>query len=259
MVAFAAYLIISQLADIGFGTIAHRASRDATSPGSCVALILAQSTFIASGISLRGAVPSALPLLPCVVLQSAIKFINLTVPSSAGRIGINIRFLQRMGAPTPQAVAAGAVDDISETLVQVALVLITLPFVHVALNTEGLKVPSGPLVATVLVGLALVVVAVAAIPALRAKIFPPIRSAMSSLWAVISDRRKRLELFGGNIAAETIYSVSLGATCLAYGVASLARRADPRQHRSLRVLGPDPGSRWSRRRRGQHDGRSSRR
>ncbi len=216
-VAFAAYLIISQLADIGFGTIAHQL-REMHIAWFVLALILAQASFIASGISLRGAVPSPLPLLPCVVLQSAIKFINLTVPSSAGRIGINVRFLQRMGAPTPQAVAAGAVDDISETLVQVALVLITLPFVHVALHTDNLKMPSGPLVGGVLVGLALIVVAVAAIPALRAKIFPPLRSAMSSLWAVISDRRKRLELFGGNIAAETIYSVSLGATCLAYGV-----------------------------------------
>ena len=41
---------------------------------------------------------------------------------------------------------------------------------------------------------------------------------MSSLRAVVTDRRKRLELFGGNVAAETIYSLSLGATCLAYGV-----------------------------------------
>ena len=71
-----------------------------------------------------------LPLLPCVVLQSAIKFINLTVPSSAGRIAINLRFLQRMGAPTPEAVAAGAVDDVSETVVQVALLLLALPFVE---------------------------------------------------------------------------------------------------------------------------------
>ena len=45
-----------------------------------------------------------LALLPCVVLQSAIKFINLTVPSSAGRIAMNLRFLQRMGVPTPEAV-----------------------------------------------------------------------------------------------------------------------------------------------------------
>ena len=89
---------------------------------------------------------------------------------------------------------------------------------------------------------------------LRAKIFLPIRSAMSSLWAVISDRAQAAGLFGGNIAAETIYSVSLGATCLRLRRAPLARGADPRQHRGLRVLGPDPGSRWSWRRRGQHDG-----
>jgi uncharacterized membrane protein YbhN (UPF0104 family)/tRNA A-37 threonylcarbamoyl transferase component Bud32 len=216
-IAFAAYLIISELADIGFGTIAHEL-REMHIAWFVLALLLAQASFVASGISLRGAVPSPLPLLPCVVLQSAIKFINLTVPSSAGRIGINIRFLQRTGAPTPQAIAAGAVDDISETLVQIALVLITLPFVHVALKTGDLKAPSGRLVTTVLIVLALVVAAVAAVPPLRKKILPPIRNAMSSLWAVVSDRHKRLQLFGGNLAAETIYALSLGATCLAYGV-----------------------------------------
>ena len=216
-IAFATYLIISELADIGFGTIAHQL-REMDIAWFVLALILAQTSFIASGISLRGAVPSPLPLLPCVVLQSAIKFINATVPSSAGRIGINIRFLQRTGAPTPQAVAAGAVDDISEKLVQIGLVLVTLPFVHVTLETGGLKAPSGRMVVAVLVVLALVVAAVAAVPALRAKIFPQLRNAMSSLWAVVSDRRKRLELFGGNVAADTIYSLALGATCLAYGV-----------------------------------------
>jgi glycosyltransferase 2 family protein len=215
--AFAAYLIISQLADIGFRTIAHEL-RQMDVAWFLLALILAQATFVASGISFRGAVPSPLALLPCVVLQSAIKFINLTVPSSAGRIGINIRFLQQMGAPTPQAVAAGAVDDISETLVQIALVLITLPFVHITLQTGDLNGPSSRLVTTVLILLALVVVAVAAVPALRAKMLPPIKNAASSLWAVISDRRKRLELFGGNVASETIYALALGATCLAYGV-----------------------------------------
>jgi glycosyltransferase 2 family protein len=213
---FAAYLIISQLADIGFGTIADELRRMDVA-WFLLALILAQVTFIASGISFRGAVPSPLALLPCVVLQSAIKFINLTVPSSAGRIGTNIRFLQRMGAPTSQAVAAGAVDDISETLVQIGLVLITLPFVDIALKTD-LEAPSGRLVTAVLILLGLAVTVVAAVPAFRAKIVPPIRNTAASLWMVISDRRKRLELFGGNIASETIYALALGATCLAYGV-----------------------------------------
>jgi glycosyltransferase 2 family protein len=219
MIAVAAYLIITQLAQIGFGTIAHEL-RQADVAWVLVGLILAQLTFVAGGISLRGAIATPLPLLPCVLLQSAIKFINLTVPSSAGRIGVNIRFLQRMGAQTSEAVAAGAVDEVSETLIEVALVLVTLPFVDVAIDTGDLKVsvPSGRLITTVVVLLALVVVALLAVPKLRAKVLPPIRNAFSSLRAAARDRKKRLQLFGGNLASECLYALTLGAACLAYGV-----------------------------------------
>ena len=96
---FAAYLLISQLASIGFDTIVDEL-REAELAWVLLALILAQASFIGSGISVRGAVPTPLALLPCVVLQSAIKFINLTMPSSAGRIGMNLRFLQRQGVPS---------------------------------------------------------------------------------------------------------------------------------------------------------------
>ena len=134
-VIFAAYLLISQLAEIGFDTIADELGRP-TSPWVAVALLLAQSTFIPSGISARGGVATALPLLPCVVLQSALKFINLTVPSSAGRIATNLRCLQRMGAPRAEAIAGGAIDDASNTIVQVALLLVTLPLVGVNIDTS---------------------------------------------------------------------------------------------------------------------------
>src|SRR5262249_1832996 len=94
-VIFAAYLLIGPLADIGFGTIAHEL-RGAELVWVVIALILAQTTFVPSGISVRGGVATPLPLLPCVLLQSALKFINLTVPSSAGRVATNLRCLQRM-------------------------------------------------------------------------------------------------------------------------------------------------------------------
>jgi len=219
MIAIAVYLLITQLAEIGFGTIADEL-RDADVAWIVLGLILAQCTFVAQGISLRGTVLTPLPLLPCIVLQSAIKFINLTVPSSAGRIAINIRFLQKMGAPTPQAVAAGAIDDVSETLVQIAIVLLTLPFVEIAINTSDLKLgaPSGRTIISVLVVLALVVATLFAIPRLRAKLLPPIRSALTSLWLVARNPRKRLELFGGNVLSELFYALTLGAACLAYGV-----------------------------------------
>jgi glycosyltransferase 2 family protein len=216
---FAAYLLISKLASIGFGTIAHELGK-ADLAWVVVALILAQTTFVASGVSVRGAVATPLPLLPCVVLQSAMKFINLTVPSSAGRIGMNLRFLQRMGTPLPEAVAAGAVDDASETIVQVALFLIVIPLVHVSVDT-GQFHGAGPdtrLVLAIVAALLISVVVLLAAPKLRAKVVPPLKQALAGLWSVARDRHKRLELFGGTVGSELLYAISLGATCLAYGV-----------------------------------------
>jgi hypothetical protein len=66
-------------------------------------------------------------LLPCVVVQTAIKFINLAAPSSAGRIGMNLRFLQKNGVQLGEALAGGAVDDASNNIVQTVLFLIALP------------------------------------------------------------------------------------------------------------------------------------
>jgi glycosyltransferase 2 family protein len=214
-----AYLLITQLAQIGFGTIADEL-RGADVAWIIVALLLAQATFIPSGISVRGGVPTPLPLLPCVVLQSAIKFINLTVPSSAGRIGMNLRCLQRMGAPRSEAIVGGAVDDISNNIVQVALLLLALAFVHVNVQTSAFKSAGPDRRLLIGIGIALVasVVVLLAAPKLRAKVMPGLRSAFSGLWSVARDRRKRLELFGGTLASELLYALALGATCLAYGL-----------------------------------------
>jgi glycosyltransferase 2 family protein len=216
---FGAYLLISKLAEVGFDTI-YRDLKQADLAWVVVGLILAQSSFIGTGISVRGASTTPLPLLPCILLQSAIKFINLTVPSSAGRIGIDLRFLQRMGASDPEAVAAGALDDASETIVQAALLLICLALVGDALDTSKfhLGTPDGRLVAAILVALVAGVAIVLAVPRFRAKVVPAVRTALSGLRTVARDRHKRLELFGGNVVSELLYSISLGATCLAYGV-----------------------------------------
>jgi uncharacterized membrane protein YbhN (UPF0104 family) len=215
---FGAYLLISKLAAIGFGTIAHEVGK-AHAAWVVVALIVAQCAFVAGGVSIRGAVMTPLALLPCVVLQSAIKFVNLTVPSSAGRIGMNVRFLQRMGAPLPEAVAAGAIDHASERLVQAAVFLLVLPFVHGSLDTSQFHAagPSRRLVVALAIAVVAGIVVAAAVPKVRARIVPPLHEAMSGLGSVVRNRHKRLELFGGNLGSELIYALALGATCLAYG------------------------------------------
>ena len=214
----AAYVLISKLADIGFDTIGDELAQ-AELAWVLVALILAQAALIGSGLSVRGAVSVPLPLLPCVVLQSAIKFINLTVPSSAGRIGMNLRFLQRQGVPSAKAVASGAVDDASETIVQVVLLLIALAFVNVDLDTSQFSGtgPDARLLIGIAVALLVSAVLLLTMPKVRDRVLPQIRSALAGLWSVARVRRKRVELFGGNVLSELTYAVALGATCLAYG------------------------------------------
>ena len=133
---------------------------------------------------------------------------------------MNLRFLQRMGAPPAEAVAAGAIDDVSNTVVQAALFGLTLFHSSMPTSTRASSIPRGLtrdswLRSSRPLGSVIVVLTV---PELRNKMLPGIRSALAGLWSVARIRQKRLELFGGTIGAELLYALALGATCLAYGV-----------------------------------------
>ena len=65
-----------------------------------------------------------LPLGPTVALQFATCYINLTVPSSAGRVALTTRYFQRNGVPVATALSAGFIDTLSQTLIQITI------FVH---------------------------------------------------------------------------------------------------------------------------------
>ena len=219
LIALAAYLLITKLAKIGFGTIYHEL-KGSDLDWVAVTLILAQLTYVSQAFSLRGAVETPLPLRPIVILKSAAKFLNLTVPGSAGTIGLNIRFLQKLGVPTGAAAASGAIDGITATVVEILLVLAVVPFVNLHLNTKQLSgaVPSGTFIAIIFAALVLAVVVVFAIPSLRRKIVPSVRTAFTSLWAVARSGRKLGELFGASLVTELIYALALGSAALAYGV-----------------------------------------
>jgi uncharacterized membrane protein YbhN (UPF0104 family) len=125
-----------------------------------------------------------------------------------------------MGAPRGEALAGGAIDDLSNTVVQAGLFLLVLPFVGLDIDTSQFE-GAGPdrrLLAAIAVALAASAVLLLAVPKVRARVLPGLREALRGLWSVARVRRKRVEVFGGSIASELLYSVALGATCLAYGV-----------------------------------------
>jgi uncharacterized membrane protein YbhN (UPF0104 family) len=218
-VAFAAYLLISQLAKIGFDTIADNL-RNAEPAWLIAALVVAQLGFVPEAVSLRGAVVTPLPLLPCVALKSAQKFIGVTVPGSAGTIATTVRFVQRMGGSAAEAVTSGAVDDVAEKVIQIILVLLMLPLVDLNLDTSDmhLSAPDGRLIAAIVVALLVSAALIWLVPSIHNKVLPPLRRGLSTLGVVIRTRRKRLELFGGNLGGELTFALTLGAVCHGYGL-----------------------------------------
>ncbi len=219
LVALAAYLLITKLAKIGFGTIYHEL-RSSDLAWVSVAFVLANLTYIPQAIALRGAVPTPLPLGPCVALESAVKFLNLTVPGSAGSVALHVRFLQKQGAATGEAVASGAIVGLSDTSVQVLLVVCLLPFVRLHFDTKQLSgaLPSGTFVAVIFAILATAVVAVLVVPALRRRVVPQIRAAFHALREVASSGHKLAQLYGGALVTEVLFALTLGAASRAYGL-----------------------------------------
>ena len=218
-IAVSAYLLIAQLADIGFKTIADDL-RNAQPAWLLTGLVVATLGFVPEAISLRGAVATPLPLLPCVVFKSALKFVNLTVPGAAGTVAATVRFVQRLGGTTAEAVASGAVDDVAEKLVKILLVLLMLPFVHDGLANIDVHIgtPDDRLVTAIVIAIVVGGLVIWLVPAVNTKVIPPLREGFAALRVVLRDRRKRLELFGGHVAGELTFALSLGAVCHAYGV-----------------------------------------
>jgi uncharacterized membrane protein YbhN (UPF0104 family)/tRNA A-37 threonylcarbamoyl transferase component Bud32 len=219
LIALAAYLLITKLAKIGFGTIWDELkTSDPAWVG--VALVLANLTYIPLAVAFRGTVLTPLPLGPCIALESADKFLNLTVPGAAGSIALNTRFLQRQGVETGAALAASPIAGLSQTLVQILLVVCLLPFVRFHLDTSQLSgaAPSGTFVAIIFAILVGAVVAVLAIPKLRNWVLPQIKSAFRNLWAVARSGHKMAQLFGGALATEVLFALTHDAACRAYGV-----------------------------------------
>ena len=179
LVVFAAYGLISQLADIGFDTIVDEIS-NAEWAWVAIAFILAQLTTVGDSYSLTGIVQNRVPFGPTIMYQYALKFISLAVPADAGAIAMNIRYMQKLGESTPAAVAQGPLLTIFAKGIDIILLIIASQVIGRTVALDDID--SGPvlrLLVLIVVIIAVGVVAVLAVPKLRAKVIPPIKERMS--------------------------------------------------------------------------------
>ncbi|MEL0148515.1 MAG: hypothetical protein VW937_08755, partial [Actinomycetota bacterium] len=100
-----------------------RSIRDADSQIILVAFLLAPVVQVFLALSTLGAANRPVKYFPALMLQYSIQFIAVTMPATAARMAMNIRFFQGFGFPPVQAVSIGVIDGFSGFIVQVLFLL----------------------------------------------------------------------------------------------------------------------------------------
>jgi uncharacterized membrane protein YbhN (UPF0104 family) len=217
LLLIAVYMMIGQVADIGLDTIVDEFA-DARWIWLAAGLVLAQVTMLGEGYATIAAVGVALPLGPTTLLQAAIKFLNLTVPSVAGRLALTLRFMVRQGVSSATALTQAALDGLANFVVQVLVLLVVLPGVHLDLGTGNIDISGLVWLGVAGIALALVSALVfAVVPALRKRVLPVIVGGLHNVRDLVTDPGRMLRLLAGNAFAQLFYALALGAALRAFG------------------------------------------
>jgi uncharacterized membrane protein YbhN (UPF0104 family)/tRNA A-37 threonylcarbamoyl transferase component Bud32 len=189
-------------------------------------MLLTQATQVSYAFTTIGSVDEKVPLGPAVLMQYAVAFTNLVLPTGAASTLMNIRFLQKQGSSVAVATSSGVMVGLSGTITQFFLFFFTAWAVgqHVDVSEVGGGGSSGDDAKLILIGVvaaAVLVGIVFVVPKLRRftqeKVWPQLRNGFHNVWSVLSTPRKLFLVMGGSIGAQLLNSLGLGAALLAYG------------------------------------------
>ena len=122
LLAFLAYALIAALANVGLQSLIDElkpADRRGCSPRCC-----SRPSSRSRRLLHAGRVDPPIRFVPVLMLQYAIQFIQLAVPSSAARVALEVRFFQRNGVETGGALSIGLIDSVSGFVIQILLILV---------------------------------------------------------------------------------------------------------------------------------------
>lgn len=214
---FAAYALLSALADIGFDTIAEQVA-DAEWSWIAIAFILAQLTNVGEYVSLTGVVRNDVPFGPTIMFRYALSFIGLAVPSDAGAIAMNIRYMQKLGESTAAAVAQGPLLTVFSKGFDIILLLIAGRVIGETVDLDDLD--SGPVLRLLLLVLILAVIGIVVVLSVkryRDQVVPPIKEAFASIRASVTDPQRLLRIAFGTLMQKILFAMTLSAAVAAYG------------------------------------------
>jgi uncharacterized membrane protein YbhN (UPF0104 family)/tRNA A-37 threonylcarbamoyl transferase component Bud32 len=237
LIALVAYAIISSLANVGLANLIDEFA-GADLGWLAGALALSPAVPVAQAVATLGASFRPLRFGPVLMLEYAIQFIALAVPSSAARLALDVRFFGRNGIDGGGALSIGVIASVCGFIVQVLLiVLISLSGLasldlgggDAATSSTGGSSSSDGYPLLVLTAVLMVVgVAVTlavpryrnavtqAVPRYRAMLRAQASSATTAL-RVLRSPSKVAMIFAGNLGAQLLQAVILGLCLRAFG------------------------------------------
>jgi len=218
LLTIAAYAIIGLLGGIDFVQFWH-ALQSANWWWLFFALFIGQLPRVSAAFSTMGSSRDPLPLGPTVALQFATCYINLTVPSSAGRVALTTRYFQRNGVPVATALSAGFIDTLSQTVIQITI-FVTIFFasdinLDLSINTDDLS-GLATIAVIAVAAIILAVILVACVPSLRRRALAPLGQMKDAL-VVLRMPSHVLQLFGGNLGSEVLFAITLAMVTRGFG------------------------------------------
>lgn len=211
----AAYVLLSQLAQVDFGKVISQASW-----GWAIGTVaFAAMTFVGACIALQGAVATRLKFVRTYMTQLAVAFSGLVAPAAIGNIALNTRYLQKAGV---QPAVAGA----SVGLAQIAqfcsyFVLLVVSGVLAGTGTQAAFTPPPVVVAAIPVVM-LIVIGLLAVPAVRRlivqRVVPHVRTVVPQIVGVLQHPRQLVMLLGGALLLDLSFVASITCATRAFGV-----------------------------------------
>jgi uncharacterized protein (TIRG00374 family) len=216
----AGYVLISGILEIGLSTITSAIS-EASLPLLIVAFLVSSLGRVSNAVALSGISPTPVPLGRLTALQFAMTFVSLAMPSTAGRVAVNIRFFQRNGVEPTTAVAMGATDGFTGFLAQITLFFTIVFFGLGSLNLDLSENFSIDQVTTLLIwlGVLLVIglVIVFAVTAIRHWVFDKYHKVKVFIVTLLRSPKRLATAFGANMMSELIGALTLYTVLLAFG------------------------------------------
>ncbi len=220
-VLFAVYTIIGGLADVGFDTV-WQALLDARWGLVVLGLVLAAATNLTDATALAAVTPKPVPIGVTTVEQFAIGFVNVAVPSAAGRIAVNIRYFEKLGISAVTSSTTGAITGFLGFIAQAVLVVLTIVIGAGSIDFSQMQGGGGVmrLLAMAVAIFVVVAVVVALVPKWRhwvnVKLRTPVAQIGDAIKTLKNPKSAALAL-GGSLATEVLYAAGFAMCVLAVG------------------------------------------